>query len=68
MTKISTEDLCKFFIRRNLLLIHGIFPACSKYSNKRIDTMTFLMDLKGLSVKKIFSSKFLQCVKTTVDD
>ena len=40
-----------------------IFPECSKIANKRIDRSVSIIDLKGVSLFKIFTGKFKKFLK-----
>ena len=40
-----------------------IFPECSKLANKRIERSVSIIDLKGVSLFKLFNGKFKKFLK-----
>lgn len=44
-------------------MLNVILPECSKYAGKRIDTCTTIIDLKDVSVLKMFMGKVKDFIK-----
>jgi len=71
LTNFSDDEIKKYYVNSYEMMIHCIWPECSRVAGKRIDALVTILDFKGLGIMRMLKSdtrKFLGIATSICQD